>query len=147
MGGSLMWSLGSFPRISRRFSQGAIAAVLVAITVLLATQPTLRVVAKDVFSTQAYRGMAYAVNPYGDGRAARRVAAAIEHMFGLRGRPAPFRPTTRRLRGRPALRKWCQRAVYRRRARCPARRGTHKLLISGTSGSLVHQATATLTVR
>jgi UDP-N-acetylglucosamine 2-epimerase (non-hydrolysing) len=40
----------------------------------------------------AYRGMASAVNPYGDGHAARRSVAAIEHMFGLRGRPAPYKP-------------------------------------------------------
>ncbi len=41
-------------------------------------------------SPQAYTRMANAVNPYGDGRAAQRVTEAIEHMFGLGGRPAPF---------------------------------------------------------
>lgn len=30
----------------------------------------------------AYAGMAHAVNPYGDGRASRRCAAAIEHLLG-----------------------------------------------------------------
>lgn len=40
--------------------------------------------------TQAYETMANAVNPYGDGRAAERTVAAVEHMFGLRARPAPF---------------------------------------------------------
>jgi UDP-N-acetylglucosamine 2-epimerase (non-hydrolysing) len=43
-------------------------------------------------SAQAYEDMANAVNPYGDGRAAERVAGAIEHMFGLGARPAPFEP-------------------------------------------------------
>jgi UDP-N-acetylglucosamine 2-epimerase (non-hydrolysing) len=41
-------------------------------------------------STQAYAAMASAVNPYGDGRAAERTARAIEHMFGLGPRPAPY---------------------------------------------------------
>ncbi len=41
-------------------------------------------------NAQSYEAMANAVNPYGDGRAAERTAAAIEHMFGLRARPAPF---------------------------------------------------------
>ena len=39
---------------------------------------------------QSYSAMANAVNPYGDGRAAERTAGAIEHMFGLSARPAPF---------------------------------------------------------
>jgi UDP-N-acetylglucosamine 2-epimerase (non-hydrolysing) len=47
---------------------------------------------KLLTSGSAYRGMASAVNPYGDGHAARRSVAAIEHMFGLRGRPAPYKP-------------------------------------------------------
>ncbi len=34
--------------------------------------------------------MANAVNPYGDGHAAQRIADAIEHMFELGPRPAPF---------------------------------------------------------
>ena len=41
-------------------------------------------------SAQAYQAMANAVNPYGDGRAAARTAGAIEHMFELGPRPAPF---------------------------------------------------------
>src|SRR5215472_14648298 len=40
--------------------------------------------------THTYQTMANAVNPYGDGRAAERTVAAVEHMFGLRARPAPF---------------------------------------------------------
>ncbi len=43
-------------------------------------------------SAQAYRAMANAVNPYGDGRAAQRIVGAIEHMFKLGPRPAPFLP-------------------------------------------------------
>ena len=39
----------------------------------------------------AYRAMAHAVNPYGDGFACRRIADAIEWKFGLRGeRPEEF---------------------------------------------------------
>lgn len=38
----------------------------------------------------AYKAMANAVNPYGDGRAAQRIVEAIEHMFGFGGRPVPF---------------------------------------------------------
>lgn len=41
-------------------------------------------------SPRAYDQMANAVNPYGDGRAAQRTVAAIEHMFGLGRRLAPF---------------------------------------------------------
>ena len=42
---------------------------------------------------RAYRRMANAVNPYGDGRAAQRTICAIEHMFGLGTRPDPFQPS------------------------------------------------------
>lgn len=38
----------------------------------------------------AYREMANAVNPYGDGRAAERTLAAIEQMFGVGQRIADF---------------------------------------------------------
>lgn len=41
-------------------------------------------------SPRAYKTMASAVNPYGDGRAAQRTVEAIEHMFGLGSRPIPF---------------------------------------------------------
>lgn len=44
---------------------------------------------------QAYRAMANAVNPYGDGHAAQRTIGAIEHMFGLADRPLPFKPELR----------------------------------------------------
>ena len=40
----------------------------------------------------AYRRMANAVNPYGDGRAAERVVAAIAHHFGSGGPAEPFAP-------------------------------------------------------
>ncbi len=40
----------------------------------------------------AHAQMAHAVNPYGDGQAARRVVGAIEHLFGLGPRPADFAP-------------------------------------------------------
>ena len=45
---------------------------------------------------QAYERMARAMNPYGDGQAARRSVMAIEHFFGLGERPDSFVP-------RPAL--------------------------------------------
>jgi UDP-N-acetylglucosamine 2-epimerase (non-hydrolysing) len=40
----------------------------------------------------AYRAMANAVNPYGDGRAAERTLAAMAHFFGLGERPEEFMP-------------------------------------------------------
>jgi UDP-N-acetylglucosamine 2-epimerase (non-hydrolysing) len=40
----------------------------------------------------AYAAMADAVNPYGDGHAAERVVAAIEHILGGRVVPSPFGP-------------------------------------------------------
>jgi UDP-N-acetylglucosamine 2-epimerase (non-hydrolysing) len=39
---------------------------------------------------QAYERMARAMNPYGDGHAARRSVMAIEHFFGLGERPDSF---------------------------------------------------------
>ena len=43
-----------------------------------------------------YEAMATAVNPYGDGHAAARIADHLEHRFGLRPTPpAPFSPTAR----------------------------------------------------
>jgi UDP-N-acetylglucosamine 2-epimerase (non-hydrolysing) len=39
-----------------------------------------------------YAAMANAVNPYGDGRAARRTVAAVAHMLGLGPRPDEFTP-------------------------------------------------------
>ena len=47
-------------------------------TTLLLTDPT------------AYEAMAHAVNPYGDGHAARRIVAAIENFFGAGPRPEEF---------------------------------------------------------
>ncbi|HEX7994534.1 MAG TPA: hypothetical protein VF506_11480, partial [Streptosporangiaceae bacterium] len=43
-------------------------------------------------SERAYREMANAVNPYGDGHAARRTVDAITHAYGLGPRPQPWRP-------------------------------------------------------
>jgi UDP-N-acetylglucosamine 2-epimerase (non-hydrolysing) len=43
----------------------------------------------------AYNRMAGAVNPYGDGRAAPRARAAIEHMLGLGDRLPDFAPTSK----------------------------------------------------
>lgn len=40
----------------------------------------------------AYDEMARAVNPYGDGNAAERAVASIEHFFGLGSRPEEFDP-------------------------------------------------------
>jgi UDP-N-acetylglucosamine 2-epimerase (non-hydrolysing) len=40
----------------------------------------------------AYRTMANAINPYGDGRAAERTIAAMAHFFGLGGRIDEFTP-------------------------------------------------------
>ena len=44
--------------------------------------------ARELLTDQsAYSAMAHAVNPYGDGRACRRIADAIEWHFGLRKEP------------------------------------------------------------
>ena len=43
-------------------------------------------------SEDEYQKMAHAVNPYGDGRACERIAAALLHHFGAGERPADFRP-------------------------------------------------------
>jgi UDP-N-acetylglucosamine 2-epimerase (non-hydrolysing) len=43
--------------------------------------------------SEAYEKMAKAANPYGDGKASRRIVEAILHHFGYRqDRPAPFQP-------------------------------------------------------
>jgi UDP-N-acetylglucosamine 2-epimerase (non-hydrolysing) len=42
-----------------------------------------------------YQAMATAVNPYGDGQAARRSVGAIEHFFGIGERPDEFQPYLR----------------------------------------------------
>lgn len=49
-------------------------------------------VAALLTDAEAYRRMAHAVNPYGDGRAAERAARAIEHFFGYGERAAEFDP-------------------------------------------------------
>ena len=41
----------------------------------------------------AYRAMARAVNPYGDGQAARRTAEALTFFFGQGPAPRDFAPT------------------------------------------------------
>jgi UDP-N-acetylglucosamine 2-epimerase (non-hydrolysing) len=43
----------------------------------------------------AYDAMARAVNPYGDGHAAERCVAAVEHLFGLGPRLGDFSPDGR----------------------------------------------------
>jgi UDP-N-acetylglucosamine 2-epimerase (non-hydrolysing) len=47
-------------------------------------------VANLLTDRNAYRMMARAVNPYGDGHAAERAVRAIEHFFGFADRPAEF---------------------------------------------------------
>jgi UDP-N-acetylglucosamine 2-epimerase (non-hydrolysing) len=42
--------------------------------------------------TLAYAEMAHATNPYGDGRAAARIVAALEHVLLGGEAPAPFGP-------------------------------------------------------
>lgn len=49
-----------------------------------------KAVAELLVNPQAYEAMARAVNPYGDGHAARRSVQAIEHFFGLSARPEEF---------------------------------------------------------
>jgi UDP-N-acetylglucosamine 2-epimerase (non-hydrolysing) len=61
---------------------------------LVGTDPERVVCAVDdlLSSARAYQAMAKTVNPYGDGRAAHRTVGAIEHLFNLGPRPAPFKP-------------------------------------------------------
>lgn len=49
-------------------------------------------VSRLLTSSAAYRAMAQAVNPYGDGKAAARCVAAMEHFFGHGQRPSEFSP-------------------------------------------------------
>jgi len=44
---------------------------------------------------RAYRRMATAVNPYGDGRACERIMQAVDHMAGRAAPPPPFVPSRR----------------------------------------------------
>jgi UDP-N-acetylglucosamine 2-epimerase (non-hydrolysing) len=62
---------------------------------LVGTDPEGVVSAVDELLCDAriYKSMAGAVNPYGDGCAAHRAVGAIEHLFSLGPRPAPFEPT------------------------------------------------------
>jgi len=41
-------------------------------------------------STSAYKKMSHAVNPYGDGRASKRIAEAILYYFGMGEKPEEF---------------------------------------------------------
>jgi UDP-N-acetylglucosamine 2-epimerase (non-hydrolysing) len=62
---------------------------------LVGTNPmrVLQATERLLYDEVAYRAMAHAENPYGDGRAAERVAAALRLHFGLAAeRPAPFAP-------------------------------------------------------
>jgi UDP-N-acetylglucosamine 2-epimerase (non-hydrolysing) len=45
-----------------------------------------------LLNPEAYRRMAEAVNPYGDGRACARIIEVLEFLAGLGPRPAPFTP-------------------------------------------------------
>ncbi|RDV84519.1 non-hydrolyzing UDP-N-acetylglucosamine 2-epimerase [Ammonifex thiophilus] len=51
-----------------------------------------REVARLLTDEAAYRQMASAVNPYGDGQASRRILEALLHHFGQGPRPEPFLP-------------------------------------------------------
>ncbi len=63
---------------------------------LVGTDPecVFKAVDQLLTSASAYKSMANAVNPYGDGRAAGRTVSAIEHMFQLGSSPEPFEPRT-----------------------------------------------------
>ena len=54
-------------------------------------EPIFQAAARLLRDEPAYRAMAHAVNPYGDGQACRRIADAIEYHYGLRSQaPDPF---------------------------------------------------------
>jgi UDP-N-acetylglucosamine 2-epimerase (non-hydrolysing) len=76
-------------------------AIRVGTARLVGTDPTRVLSATETLlhNEKAYQAMARAKNPYGDGRAAERVVAALRFHFGLLAeRPAPFVPhmTSRR---------------------------------------------------
>ena len=51
---------------------------------------------KLLIDDRAYRAMASAINPYGDGRAAQRIVAAIKNYFGItRAAVREFKPEQR----------------------------------------------------
>ncbi len=59
----------------------------------LNTERIVRIATQLLTDQRAYRTMANAVNPYGDGKAAQRITAIIENYFGLtRKRIREFRP-------------------------------------------------------
>ncbi|ODT82086.1 MAG: UDP-N-acetylglucosamine 2-epimerase [Pelagibacterium sp. SCN 64-44] len=74
-------------------------AVLAGTVRLVGTDEDLIVDAVSTLLTDrsAYDAMAKAVNPYGDGHAADRCVAAIEHHFGLSPRPRDFAPVRPRV--------------------------------------------------
>ncbi len=57
------------------------------------TEQIFKLAAELIECPGAYADMAHAVNPYGDGRACRRIVDSIEHYFGLReNAPEEFQP-------------------------------------------------------
>ena len=68
-------------------------AIAAGTSILVGTSPTRVLEAAETLlrDEEAYRAMAHAENPYGDGLAAERVVAALCYYFGLAtDRPAPF---------------------------------------------------------
>ena len=58
-------------------------------------EPVFRAAKRLLLDPAAYRAMARAVNPYGDGRASERIRDAILYRFGLATeRPADFNPAS-----------------------------------------------------
>ena len=69
-------------------------AIAAGTSILVGTSPTRVLEAAETLlrDEEAYRAMAHAENPYGDGLAAERVVAALRYHFGLAtDRPAAFR--------------------------------------------------------
>ena len=59
-------------------------------TIVFTEGPDARILeaaARLLSDPQAYRAMAHAANPYGDGRACRRIADAVLYHFGRSDRP------------------------------------------------------------
>ena len=56
-----------------------------------AEERIVREVDRLLTDPDAYRAMARAVNPYGDGKASGRVVASVRHFFGMGSRPVDFR--------------------------------------------------------
>ena len=81
-------ALGKPVLVLRRETERPEAVQAGTVTLAGVEEETIFSLASELLTSEsAYAAMAHAVNPYGDGRACRRIADAIEWRFGLRQTP------------------------------------------------------------